>query len=987
MTLDCGDTALCAHTGGNAVATSLSPRLNVAVTICSNFANNFALGKLTDTKTMMKTSKRLLVATAFATVLTAGAWAEQVTEADLGSVTGRITDSEHHVLPGASVMVVGMNTGVTTDINGFYKLPNLKPGTYTLKISYVGYEPITRTITVSEDKAQVSDFVMDTGYELREVQVEGALSGQRRALQMQKSRMGVTNVVSADQVGKFPDSNIGDALKRISGINVQYDQGEARFGQVRGTSADLTSVTVNGNRLPSAEGDTRNVQLDLIPSDMVQTIEVNKVVTSDMDGDAIGGSINLVTKNTPYRRVLNFMVGSGYSSVSGKPQWDLGVTWGDRFFNNKLGVMAAVSYQYAPGGSDNTEFEYDLDDNGNMAITDIEARQYYVTRERQSYSLALDYQFNPLNKITFKGIFNRRNDWENRYRVRYRKLDKDAGKQQLVMQTKAGADDTKDARLERQQTMDFTLDGEHYIGNLKIDWAASYARATEERPNERYASIIYKNIDLKSGLQDVGGRQPYSSASIPLITDEGWEIDELTNQDEDIEENEFKGRLNFELPLAKGEWGNTLKFGAKYTYKDKSKTVRYYEYDGDEMLGDWRQQISYKVRDGFMPGDVYPIGSPFISKEFLGGLQFNTAYGTEVLEEEAGNYDATEQVTAGYVRFDQKLGNRLDATVGLRVEHTALKTNGFNYQLEEVDGDDVESLTPTGEYKHDYTDLLPSVLLKYKVDDDLNIRASFTKTLSRPKYSALIANRSFNLSDREATIGDPTTKPTTSYNIDLSTEYFFKSIGLVSLGLFYKDIHDVNVETNGHYLGSELGLSGSYADERFEVSQNLNAYDARILGLELGYQRDFGFIAPALRCLGFYGNYTYTHSTTRNYNPRLGIEDEDDVKMAGSPEHTVNASLYLEKAGWNVRLSYNFASAFIDEMNVDSREFDRYYDKVNYLDLNASYTWGRDTKFTVYAEAHNLLNQPLRYYMGESNRTVQVEYYGVKINAGFKINL
>ena len=81
--------------------------------------------------------------------------------------------------------------------------------------------------------------------------------------------------MSADQVGKFPDSNIGDALKRINGINVQYDQGEARFGQVRGTSADLTSVTVNGNRMPSAEGDTRNVQLDLIPADMIQTIEVN----------------------------------------------------------------------------------------------------------------------------------------------------------------------------------------------------------------------------------------------------------------------------------------------------------------------------------------------------------------------------------------------------------------------------------------------------------------------------------------------------------------------------------------------------------------------------------------------------------------------------------------------------------------------------------------------------------------------------------------
>ena len=230
---------------------------------------------------------------AMAASVSTTAWAVTEAEADLGAVTGRITDSEKQVLPGASVMVEDLHMGVTTDINGYYKLPVLKPGTYTLKISYVGYAPITKKITVTDKKSQVNDFVMSEGHALKEIEVHGAFTGQRRALQMQKSGMGLTNVVSADQVGKFPDSNIGDALKRISGINVQYDQGEARFGQVRGTSADLTSVTVNGNRLPSAEGDTRNVQLDLIPSDMIQTIEVNKVVTSDMDGDAIGAAMGL----------------------------------------------------------------------------------------------------------------------------------------------------------------------------------------------------------------------------------------------------------------------------------------------------------------------------------------------------------------------------------------------------------------------------------------------------------------------------------------------------------------------------------------------------------------------------------------------------------------------------------------------------------------------------------------------------------------------
>ena len=912
--------------------------------------------------------------------------AEETLENNSGLVTGQITDAEKQILPGASIIVEGMHAGVTSDINGFYTIANLKPGTYTLKVSYVGYSPKEMTVTIANGKVLTRDVVLDEGAELKEVEVLGAFSGQRKAFQMQKAAMGVTNVVSADQVGKFPDSNIGDALKRINGINVQYDQGEARFGQVRGTSADLTSVTVNGNRLPSAEGDTRNVQLDLIPADMIQTIEVNKVVTSDMDGDAIGGEVNLVTKSTPSHRILNFTAGTGYTWISEKPQLNLGATWGQRFFNDKFGVMASASYQYAPGGSDNTEFEY-VEKDGKVVLNEAQVRQYYVTRERQSYSLGLDYRFSPLHKISFKGIYNRRNDWENRYRISYKKLASDPSSQSVVIQTKAGSDNNKDARLERQQTMDFTFDGEHQFGRLNVDWASSFSRATEDRPNERYIGWKLKgsdDLDFGAAMEDAGKKQPYCSLAIPSFDEGKWKLDEFTNSDQSISENEIKERINFSLPLVSGKFGNTLRFGYKYTNKHKKRNTEYYDYTdaADKYLSDWKDNLSTQVRSSFMPGSQYPIGTQFVSKGYLGNMDFDKADGQELLEEEAGNYKATEQIHAAYLRLDQRLGAKLTATAGLRMESTRLKTSGVNYM---VDEEEEESLTPTGEFRNNYTNWLPSLLLKYTPDDNSNVRFSITKTISRPKYSALVANKSFNLADQEATIGDPNIKPTEAWNFDLSADYYFKSIGMVSLGLFYKDIKNVNVETLGYYTGEELGLAGN--GELFEVTQNMNAYDARVFGVEVAWQRDFGFIAPELRCLGFYGNYTYTHSTTRNYNPRLGIEDGDDVKMAGSPEHTANASLYFEKNGVNVRLSYNFASDFIDMMNTGSRELDRYYDKVNYLDLNASYTWGKNTKFTVYAEANNLLNQPLRYYQGESKRTMQVEYYGVKVNAGIKISL
>lgn len=926
--------------------------------------------------------------------------AKEVTEPKEGTIIGRVIDHSKQALPGAYVSVDGLKTGEVTDVNGFYAIKNLKPGTYKITVSYIGYTPSTKEVTVTNGKVTETDMMMDEGLELKEVLVVGAFSKQRKALNMQKNNIGITNIVSADQVGKFPDSNIGDALKRINGINVQYDQGEARFGQVRGTSADLTSVTVNGNRLPSAEGGTRNVQLDLIPADMVQTIEVSKVVTSDMDGDAIGGAINLVTKNTPYDRVFNATAGSGYGVVSNKMFLNLGLTYGDRFFNKKLGIMAAASYQYAPNGSDNTEFEYDVDDDGKVYLDKAQVRQYYVTRERQSYSLAADYKFNANHKISFKGIYNRRGDEENRYRITYKKLNDKPSKQSIVLQTKGGTGDNNYSRLELQQTMDFTLDGEHHFGRLKMDWAGSFSRATEDRPHERYFGVVMKgkkNEDYFSSLNfiNAGGRHPYPNKGIGTISDYKWGIDELTNSEQTISENEYKLRLNFTLPLKTGAFGNKMKFGGKYTRKDKHREVHCFDYAAvyEDAYGDaWMNHMNGQIRDGFMPDGDYPLNTPFVTREYLGGLTMDPlqAGAYELYEEASGNYKAKEAVSSAYVRFDQKLWDKVNLVLGLRMEHTALDYSGYNWVVDHID-DEQGRLEPTGSKKNDYVNWLPSILLKYNASEAMKLRASFTKTIARPKYSALVPCIHYNIAEEEAYFGNADLKPTTAHNFDLGIENYFESVGLVSLDVFYKNVKDVIVEEKWKSTSDPNIPAGLLNEDgepvKYEITKPINAYDANLFGVEVAYQRDFGFISPALSCLGFYGTYTYTHSDTKNYHfEHRTVEAGEDIKMTGSPEHTANASLYYENKGLNVRLSYNFASEFVDEFGTVAA-LDRYYDKVNYLDLNASYTFGKKFKTTIYAEATNLLNQPLRYYQGTKDRTMQVEYYGVRVNAGVKIQL
>lgn len=911
---------------------------------------------------------------------------EKVNVVKQGTIRGRIVDTSKQILPGASIYIEKLHTGVTSDINGYYTFANLTPGTYTVKVSYVGYSPVEMKITIPAGKTLEKDVVLNEGLELQEIVVGGAFQGQRRAINAQKNNLGITNVVSADQVGKFPDSNIGDALKRINGINVQYDQGEARFGQVRGTSADLSSVTINGNRLPSAEGDTRNVQLDLIPADMIQTIEVNKVVTSDMDGDAIGGSINLVTKSTPYKRTFSATAGTGYNWVSEKVQLNLGLTYGDRFFNNKLGVMAAISYQNAPVGSDDVEFEYDVNKKGEVVMVEAQKRQYYVTRERQSYSLAFDYDINPNHRLTLQGIYNRRHDWENRYRVTYKDLDKtgldDEGEMQQSAQieTKGGTPNNKNARLELQQTMDFSLVGEHQFGKLSMDWGASYARATEDRPNERYFNL--KQDFLGFDVVDAGDRFPYVTTDVSLHNGKAdgergkWKVKELTESNQEIYENDLKFKVNFELPLTNGIYGNSLKFGAKYVSKTKDRDVICYDYADaykDTYDTEYMNNLTSQIRDGFMPGSQYKA-TDFVSKEYLGSLNLANMEGEQVLEESSGNYHAKENVTSAFFRFDQNLGKKIKMMLGLRMEATHIKYNGWNWN---VDENEDESLEPTGEHKNDYVNWLPSVLFKYDVNDDFKVRASFTETLSRPKYSALIPCVNINRSDNELVMGNPDLTPTISYNFDLSADYYFKSVGLVSAGIFYKKINDFIVD---QVIGDYTYQNNEYK----KFTQPKNAGDADLLGVELAYQRDFSFIAPALKCIGFYGTYTYTHTKVNNFNFE-GRENEKDLSLPGSPEHTANASLYFEKKGFNVRLSYNYASSFIDEMG-EVAALDRYYDAVNYMDLNASYTFGKKIKTTFYADATNLLNQPLRYYQGVKDRTMQSEHYGVKINAGVKVN-
>ncbi|MBN2812552.1 MAG: TonB-dependent receptor [Bacteroidales bacterium] len=914
-----------------------------------------------------------------------------------GHIKGRILDNENQSLPGAGIILTGTVHMTVSDINGYYLLQNIPEGTYQIEIKYIGFKGIQQQVEVRKGETNVLNLNLMPGVEtLGAVVVNHRLAGESKALNAQKSSDKITTVVSAEQLEKFPDSNIGDALKRIPGINVQYDQGEARFGNIRGTAPSLNSITINGERIPSAEAEIRTVQLDLVAADMINTVEYTKALTPDMDADAIGGSVNLVTKSAPYDSELYGQIGTGWNVVSRKPSLKGSLTAGSRFFGDKLGVMASASVYDNQLGSDNMEGEWDYTDasdkDGTAYLTNFQNRQYLIERLRQSYSLSLDYNLNKHHTLFVKGIYNKRCDWENRFRLEYKDIEWSDEDNSYVAevrrQTKFGSGDNKYARLEDQRTMSFSLGGDHQIGLLGIDWMASYSKASEERPRERY--IAYRAEDVLLGVD-------LSDMEEPVVTPENtadygdfssaWELKELTDQYQLTEEKDKNFKINFDLPVMTGEYANVVKFGFRYRGKEKMRDnwLREYEpVDEDALNALVIDNLKDVSKDNYMAGD-YRLGH-FINPKISDKLDlYNSAlYENELdISEEAGDFNASENIVAGYLMSEQKLGSRLTVLAGLRLEHTSLKYRGKIYDVpseEEEDAGAEPTITDTDDETDSYLNAMPSVHLKFSPNNASNIRLAWTNTLSRPNYFDLVPYQEINRDDEEIAFGNPALKPTVAMNFDLMYEYFFKSIGVFSAGVFYKDITDVIA---WQYLTDYTYNGVNYR----QYTRPENIGNATLYGTEAAFSRRLDFLPSFLSNLTVYGNYTYVKSKLKDIIFE-GREDED-LPMGGTPNHTYNLSLAYDSKKFDVRISYNHTSAFLN-VNDDGgfgeeKFYDFYYDKTDYLDVNADIQLSK--VLTVYLNANNLLNQPLRTYWGETERTAQAEYYGIKLNAGLKFKL
>lgn len=920
-----------------------------------------------------------------------------------GVISGKVTENESNFsLPGATIKLTGTNKYTTSDINGDFEFLNVTEGTYQLEITYIGYQKFSKEVEVEARKnIQVSLVLIPGTEELSEIVImTDRLRGQAKAINKQKTNQNITNVISSDQVGRFPDANIGDALKRIPGITMQNDQGEARNIIIRGLAPALNSVTLNGNRIPSAEGDNRNVQMDLIPADMISTIEVNKTLTSDMDADAIGGSVNLITRATPNGQRISGTLAGGYSPIRDHGNYTAGFVYGDRFLDNKLGMVLSSSYNNNTFGSDNLEAAWVKGKNNQVYIEEYDIRKYDVKRIRSSFAFAADYKFNESNTIYFNAIYNSRDDLENRYRARYRGIKPiyDANDNitgyagDVRRQTKGGIDDKKNEnrRLERQTVQNYAIGGEHLLSSkLDMDWSVNYAKAAEDRPNERYIEFQNKGLDLDMNL---------NNPRFPLIkgisdnSASNFNLREITDNFNYTDETELGVKLNFRIPLSFVEnQKGRLRFGARMRIKDKQRDNIFYEYSPIAAFGNLNT-----IANSFYSGENWQVGSQYVpgtfaSASYLGGLNLNnsTLFDKEAIPAEylGLNYQASENIYASYLRWDQDFNDKLSMIAGLRAEITDIDYTA-NYVLDE------NELIGEINNTNSYTNLLPSISFKYNGAKDWVYRAAFTTSLARPDYYALTPFISVVPDDdSEIAAGNPNLNATFAYNFDLMIEKYYKSVGLLSGGVFYKKLNDFiytyrdNQYTNAKFatdFPNQINPIPTTNPGNWSLNQQRNGESVNVYGFEVAFQRQLDFIpGKFFKGLGLFVNYTYTDSEAKGITNSDG-DERTNVTLPGTAPHMFNSSLSWENKKISARVSLNYAADYLDELGGDEFE-DRFYDRQLFVDANASYKL--TSRLRIFAEANNLTNQPLRYYQGISSRTMQVEYYQARFNLGLKFDL
>ncbi|EHQ25047.1 TonB-dependent receptor [Mucilaginibacter paludis] len=867
-------------------------------------------------------------------------------------IKGHVYDKQSgEALVGATVFLDKTGKVTSTGLDGSFELKDVPAGPATIRITYITYQTIVKEITIlKEDNPHLKFYMEPASKSLAEVSVSAATSGSNDhdARRIEQKATQLMNIVSGKAIEISPDLTVANVVQRVSGVSIERNSnGDGQYAIIRGMDKRYNYTMVNGVKIPSPDNKYRYIPLDLFPSDLLERLEVYKTLTPNLEGDAIGGVVNMVMKNAPDHFQVNANLSTGYSQLffdrnftsynssginhqspyelngskynatqadftkgtldytSKKPAPNLigSLSIGQRFLDNKLGVIVAGSYQNTYRGSNSTFYSSSVNGTDQYAvITSKSYREYSDQQKRLGVQGKVDYVFNQNNKISLYNVYvnlinqQLRDAVSTSYNGVY---DPAKGNAELTYTTRS--------RLTEQQIYNSTLHGDHHFfdGKFKVEWSAVYSSAKNDVPDNTSISL--------NGIQQ-NFQQSRTSLVNTSPVNRRWE----RNTDEDK-----AGYLDLTYNVFRGEKKLDLMAGG--LYRDKQRSSFYNNY----ALG---------AREGHS-GDLYGVDFKNYTDLVLVVSNPTGAVANSL------TYDASEKTGAGYGMF-RFTSAKTEITGGARVEHT---NQGYNL------------LFPAGETNPSgsqiYTDVLPSLTVKYHLNQKAQLHASYYKALNRPGFYEIVPSKVINEEYQER--GNPNLKRALADNYDLRYELFPGASEQLLIGAFYKKIKDPIEYT--FQADATRGQDVYYSPGNFGTANNY--------GAELDYIKFFHKI-------GVKANYTYTHSrittpkTARRINATTGdIEAylvDQSRPLYGQAENVGNLSLFYKdtKKGWDAQL----AGSYIGErINTVSQFLNNDLWQKGQIQVDASAEKRFKHGLSVFAKANNIFNSPAKLFIKGTN--------------------
>ena len=907
--------------------------------------------------------------------------------AQAGELAGRVSDaSGESPLQGARVQIVELNREAISERDGRYRITNVPAGSYTVRAEYVGADDAQATVTVTETGSSALDLRLGREVtQLENVLVVGLAAGQSSALSQQRAASNIKNVVSADAIGRFPDQNAAESLQRIPGVSLARDQGEGRFAIIRGIDPALSSTTVNGIRVPGPESDSRQVNLDVIASDLLETLEVTKTMTPDMDGDAVGGNIEIKSATAFDRgNSISARAEGSYNELVGEwsPKLALSAT---RLFEvggiaDRLGVAAALSWFSRDFGSDNVETAGWPDIEGPdgeefRGLEEAEQRDYLIIRERLSAALNFDYRATQNLDLYWRTLYSEFSDDEVQTTNLYVFEDgeiaelSDAG----ARWTDATVEKLTEARKETQTIFSTALGAEQRSGRWTLNYTLGYASAEEDNPDALGATFVGEGLAV--GYDASNRRIPRLFAEDASFAEaDSFALDEIVAERSSTQETETSLALDVRRDLQFGAAPGFLKFGGKARLRDKDGNLDAQVFDGFDQ--------DYTMADFAATRIDYPLGvfGPAASRSGVRRFFSDNRDGLELdedgsaIDSQIEDYDLSEDIYAAYLMASADVG-RLRLVGGLRVERTEYSARGTQFLLDEEGGSgDPEFASLRRE--RDYTDVLPSLNLRYSLNERLLLRAAYSMTIARPSFEQASPRQAIEIEEddgefeRVAEFGNPDLDPLRSQNFDLAIEFYPGGVTALSAGLFYKRIDDFFV------IADVAGEPGPFEDFD-EAITTLNGGSADLYGLELSLTHKFKTLPAPFDGLLIGANATFTDSEAEL------PQRDDKAPLPRQSDLLWNLLLGYEKKALRLRLAATYRDAYFDEIDeLDDPSTDRYVDDHLQIDFSGSYRVAPN--YEIYVNAVNLNDEPFYAYFGNERFSSQYEEYGPTYEIGVK---